>query len=118
MYGIVRRHEGSIEIDSAPGRGTTVSISLPLYKEPATPGAAGAAGGGGKAVAHPVVEDEPLVRQVIEAYLCEDKHTVQSAVNGREGLEKYREGTFDVVLTDRAMPEVSGDRACGGDQED
>ena len=37
VYGIVRRHEGSIEIESDPGQGTTVSISLPLYKEAATP---------------------------------------------------------------------------------
>jgi DNA-binding NtrC family response regulator len=56
-----------------------------------------------------VVEDEPLVREVIEVYLREDHHVVQTAANGREGLEKYRVGTFDLVLTDRAMPEVNGD---------
>jgi signal transduction histidine kinase len=109
VYGIVRRHEGSIEIDSAPRTGTRVSISLPLYKEPATRERAEPPGVMEKPLRILVVEDEPLVRQVIEAYLREDEHEVQTAVNGREGLEKYREGKFDLVLTDRAMPEASGD---------
>jgi CheY-like chemotaxis protein len=56
-----------------------------------------------------VVEDEPLVREVIEVYLREDQHKIETACNGREGLQKYRAGTFDLVLTDRAMPEVNGD---------
>jgi len=47
---------------------------------------------------------------VIEAYLSEDAHRVQSAVNGREGLEKFKAGSFDLVLTDRAMPEMNGDK--------
>jgi CheY-like chemotaxis protein len=46
---------------------------------------------------------------VIEVYLREDQHVIQTAANGREGIEKYRAGTFDLVLTDRAMPEVNGD---------
>jgi len=46
---------------------------------------------------------------VIEVYLREDKHIVQTACNGREGLEKYQAGSFDLVMTDRAMPEVNGD---------
>jgi CheY-like chemotaxis protein len=56
-----------------------------------------------------VVEDEPLVREVITVFLEEDTHHVTVAVNGRDGLEKFRAGEFDVVLTDRAMPEMNGD---------
>ena len=41
--------------------------------------------------ANPAVpEDEPMVRDVIETYLTEDQHEVTTAVNGREGLEKFR----------------------------
>jgi len=50
-----------------------------------------------------------LVREVIEVYLREDRHLIDTACNGREGLEKYRAGIYDLVLTDRAMPEVNGD---------
>jgi CheY-like chemotaxis protein len=109
VYGIVRRHEGSIEITSAPGRGTTVSISLPLYKEKEKPVSPEPPATVERDLRILVVEDEPLVREVIEVYLREDHHMVETAVNGRLGLEKYRAGTFDLVLTDRAMPEINGD---------
>jgi signal transduction histidine kinase len=109
VYGIIRRHGGSIDIKSAPGEGTTVSITLPFYKEERAPAAPPPAPAADQPRRILVVEDEPLVREVIEVYLREDKHIVQTACNGREGLEKYRAGTFDLVLTDRAMPEVNGD---------
>jgi CheY-like chemotaxis protein len=109
VYGIVRRHDGSIEIDSAPAKGTTISVSLPLYKEQVSPVRPEPAGVLERPLHILVVEDEPLVREVIEVYLREDHHIIQTAANGREGLEKYRAGTFDIVLTDRAMPEVNGD---------
>jgi CheY-like chemotaxis protein len=57
-----------------------------------------------------VVEDEPLVREVLTVYLAEDKHEIVTANDGREGLEKFKSGgAFDLVLTDRAMPEMNGD---------
>jgi len=109
VYGIVRRHDGKIEIDSAPGKGTRVTISLPLYKEECIPVQPAPAVMMERPLHILVVEDEPLVREVIEVYLHEDHHLIETANNGREGLEKYRAGTFDLVLTDRAMPEMNGD---------
>jgi CheY-like chemotaxis protein len=109
VYGIIRRHDGAIQIESAPGRGTTVTISLPLYKEERPPAREEPASVMERPLHILVVEDEPLVREVIEVYLREDNHIVVTACNGREGLEKYRTGTFDLVMTDRAMPECNGD---------
>ena len=37
-----------------------------------------------------------------------DGHTYEAVINGREGLGKLREGKFDLVITDRAMPDMSG----------
>jgi len=56
-----------------------------------------------------VVDDEPEVREVISKYLTGDGHVVVTANNGREGLEKFHAGRFDLVLADRSMPEMSGD---------
>jgi signal transduction histidine kinase len=111
VYGIVRRHEGEIEIQSEPGRGTSVSISLPLERKGKAPEAPKLSGPVRAAMRILVVEDEPLVREVLGVYLLEDAHEVVLAVNGRAGLEKFKEeGPFDLVMTDRAMPEMNGDQ--------
>ncbi|HTG09654.1 MAG TPA: response regulator, partial [Candidatus Eisenbacteria bacterium] len=39
-----------------------------------------------------------------------DGHTVDTAVNGREAIEKFKAGRYALVITDRAMPEVGGDQ--------
>lgn len=109
VYGIVRRHEGEIDIQSEAGRGTTVAISLPIEKAIKPPEAPKPTPAAGATLRILVVEDEPLVREVLSVYLAEDKHEVTVAENGRDGLEKYQAGTFDLVMTDRAMPEMNGD---------
>lgn len=109
VYGIVRRHEGQIDIRSELGRGTSVAISLPLERNARAAEAQNIANEAGNPLRILVVEDEPLVREVIEVYLTGDNHTVALAVNGRDGLQKFRDGEFDLVLTDRAMPEMNGD---------
>lgn len=55
-----------------------------------------------------VVDDEPSIRDILSAYLRGDGHFVETAVDGLDGLEHFRRGTWDVVLTDRAMPGLSG----------
>ena len=52
-----------------------------------------------------VVDDEPMILRLVSEYLTDDGHTVEKARNGKQGLETFRRGTFDLVLTDRAMPE-------------
>lgn len=108
-YGIVRRHDGAIDVESAPGRGTTFTIRLPVRAR-----AKGPAGATGTAVLHRklhvlLVEDERAVRDVVREFLLDDGHTVVTAVNGRDGLEKFASDRFDLVITDRAMPEMGGD---------
>jgi CheY-like chemotaxis protein len=118
VYGIVRRHEGEIDIQSERGRGTSVAVSIPLERGAAKPPAAPKLP---EQASRPlrilVVEDEPLVREVLGVYLSEDHHDVTTAVNGRDGLEKFQAGDYDLVVTDRAMPEMNGDQLAGRDQE-
>ena len=99
IHEVVARHRGRLEIESRKGLGTTVRVILPSATAPP------AAGKGRRVL---VVDDDPMVREVIGIYLGEDGYTVEHAANGREGLEKFCASEFDIVLTDRSMPEMDG----------
>jgi len=108
VHATVEQHRGTLDIESEPGRGTTFIVRLPLH---ARVGADRSA----EAAAQPrglrvlVVEDEPIVRMGVVAQLSSQGHFVDSATNGREGLDKFMSGRFDLVVTDRAMPVMGGD---------
>ncbi len=56
-----------------------------------------------------VVDDEPSVRLVLSEFLREEGHEIETASNGTEALETFHQSKWDMVLTDRAMPGMSGD---------
>ena len=89
--GIVERHEGSLDIRSEPGRGTTVTVRLPIPAEGDSIGEATRPVGESRQLHVPVVDDEPAVREVLRAYLTHDGHTVETATDGREGLDREAE---------------------------
>jgi signal transduction histidine kinase/CheY-like chemotaxis protein len=111
VYGIVERHRGQLEIESAAGKGTTFVIRLPLAQEialtaPSTPAETKSS----SALKVLVVDDEARSREVLMAYLQTDNHSVATASSGREALEKFRLRQFDLVVMDRAMPEMNGEQ--------
>ena len=55
-----------------------------------------------------IVEDEAPLRELLEAELSRSGYLVQAAANGTEGLTKYMEESFNVVLLDVKMPDMSG----------
>ena len=108
VYGIVQRHSGSIDIKSEPGSGTTFTVSFP----------SGGASSARRIASCPhtmrplrvlVVDDEPALSRLLLEYLKSDLHTIEVASGGIDALEKFRSGEFDLVITDRAMPGMSGD---------
>lgn len=109
VYGIVQRHGGTMEIESALGRGTTITIRLPIQHECPVEREKGTT----ERPLHPlnvlVIEDEPLVCDTLTEYLIRDGHTFEVASNGLEGLQRFEIGKFDLVITDRAMPGMNGD---------
>ncbi|HXI82646.1 MAG TPA: response regulator [Verrucomicrobiae bacterium] len=111
-YGIIQRHRGEIQIRSQVGKGTTFTIRLPAgpgeHKQP--PATETPVASKQNPLRVLVVEDEPMVRGIEVEYLVSDGHAVETAADGCEGLSKFRAGKFDLVLIDRAMPEVNGDQ--------
>jgi CheY-like chemotaxis protein len=108
VYGIIQRHEGTIEVDSELGKGTTFIIRLPTQIEHRGEEKAPETSSLLRSLHILVVDDEPMVREVVTAYLTVDGHTFETATNGREGVEKFYKGKFDLVITDRAMPDMNG----------
>jgi signal transduction histidine kinase len=110
VYGIVERHRGKLEIESAAGHGTTFIIRLP--REESAPLLAPVAAGprSTSTLNILIVDDEPRILEVVAAYLRCDRHSVSTATSGREALEKFRRNHFDLVVLDRVMPEMSGDQ--------
>ncbi len=109
VHGIVRRHGGTIAIESELGAGTTFRIRLPAQAAERARNARR-----GELPHRPlrvlVVEDEPAVRDIEAGYLRGDGHVVETAANGSEGLAKFSNGHFDLVVADRAMPVVNGEQ--------
>jgi len=108
VYGVVKRHDGQIDVRSEPGKGTTFVITFPAYAP--APAARTAEAPRESGVLHArsldvlIVDDEPMVREVMKQYFMGDGHRAETAVDAAEGLDRFKSGKFDLVVTDWAMP--------------
>ncbi len=108
VQGFVEQTGGHIEIDSAVGRGTTITIRLPRIEaenrsEGADSDASTSAHGREKTVL--LVEDDPDVRIVTEAQLKQLGYKVHAVANGMEALDLIvSPATIDITLTDIVLP--------------
>jgi len=109
VFGIVQRHEGQIDLRSDLGRGTSFLISLPFFREEKMAARANKTATT-KSLRVLVVDDEAPVRALLTAALTEDGHEVEVAEQGVDGLRRFLAGKFDLVITDKAMPGMSGDQ--------
>ena len=125
IHGILQRHNGRLSIESVVGRGTKVSIFLPFVAtdapETTGPGSETIANqtaettqtsvNAGKQRRILLAEDDMMVSEVMVVYLSEDGFDITVTSNGRECVEAFTRanGAFDLVITDRAMPEMGGD---------
>lgn len=106
-YGIIRRHGGTIGVTSKRHHGTTFVIELPTFEGRLTSSEAPAEEPV-RGLRILVVDDHPSICDVLGGYLAVDGHTVATASSGRDGLDRFCNEHFDVVFTDRAMPDISG----------
>ena len=109
-YGIVQRHNGKIDIDTGPGRGTTVHITLPAALPIArTQAPAAAEQPPATDLRVLVVDDEPEVRSAVADMLGTAGYTAFQAAGGREALAWLDAGqAVDLILTDLGMPGMTG----------
>jgi signal transduction histidine kinase/DNA-binding response OmpR family regulator len=106
---IVKRHGGELGIESAAGRGTSVTIRLPADRSTPATAACQPPDDTTRALSILVLDDEDEVREVIALLLESDGHTVEQAGLPSEALARLGAGALpDVVLTDLCMPEMTG----------
>jgi DNA-binding response OmpR family regulator len=55
-----------------------------------------------------IIDDEEPIHVLLRSVLQAEGYQVTEAVNGREGLERYRDRPADLVITDIVMPELNG----------
>jgi CheY-like chemotaxis protein len=117
-YGLVQRSRGSLSIASARGEGARITISLPCHGgEPAPDTSPPRDMAPVRPMTILVIDDELSACRLYERALQADGHTVETAISGHEGLSKFRAGTFDLVIVDRAMPDLSGDNVVSAIRE-
>lgn len=117
VLSIVRGHEGFLDVESQPGRGTTMTVYLPQSRELSEAAATGPSPvyprGHGELIL--IVDDEPQVRTVMEHALMAHGYRCQQAGNGEDALRALaaKPGEARVVITDLMMPEMDGPALVG-----
>jgi CheY-like chemotaxis protein/two-component sensor histidine kinase len=111
-YGIVKRLGGEIEVESKVGHGTTFTIIFPIGLEGKEEIAVSSMIKKGREARILVVDDEESVRSVLARTLSQVNHQVTVAENGERSIQLFKEGKFDMVLTDLGMPGMSGWEVC------
>jgi PAS domain S-box-containing protein len=114
VFGVAQRHSAELEIDSAPGAGTSMRLVFAVA-------AAAIAEPGQPAAAHEVpsrlrlllVDDDPILLKSLRDALETDGHVIVAAKGGADGIAVFRASLergerVDAVITDLGMPYVDG----------
>ncbi len=118
--GFAEQAGGGLAIESAPGRGTTVTLWLPqAAAQPTKPDQACAVPDAhGSASRVLLLDDDPLVREALALQLETGGHAVLAVASGTEALALLAAGErVDILVTDLSMPDMDGLAVIRGAQE-
>ncbi|MFA6240870.1 MAG: response regulator [Candidatus Hydrogenedentales bacterium] len=111
VYGIVRQHQGMIQVYSEVGKGTTFKVYLPsLERVASTAETKGEEPPRGGAEIILIAEDDEMLRRLASRILTDAGYTVLFAVDGRDALEMFEKHAAEInlVISDVVMPKMGG----------
>ena len=112
VFGIIKRHQGHILVESAVGRGTTFEIYVPRTYRAASPDAEQETPSGPRHGSETilVVEDDAVVRNLAVQILRSHGYRVLTAEDGESAVQRSQEydGPIHLLLTDIVMPGIQG----------
>ncbi|MEO6094215.1 MAG: ATP-binding protein [Fibrobacteria bacterium] len=121
VYGIAKRHDADIEIESAPGKGTTIRMAFPaavgrLEAAQQIPGRAPPS-----RMRILVIDDDPLILNSLLETLEREGHQITTMNGGQAGIDAFRSAgeteRFELVITDLGMPYVDGRKVASAVKE-
>jgi len=114
VYGMTQRHDGTVEIESAPGQGTCIQLFFPIHgkktqvvRNPLPPAKQK------RSLNILCIDDDEQVQQLLNDCLAHFNHRVTIASGGKQGVELFRAAMlksqpYEVVITDLGMPDLDG----------
>ncbi|MGC8494001.1 MAG: PAS domain S-box protein [Syntrophobacteraceae bacterium] len=107
-YGIVKRHQGEIQVESQVGRGTTFTVILPHTDAPPVEKAVAEEHRETKKIRFLMVDDEINILRAMEMFFEDNEVELVTCQTAAQGLETLRKGCFDVILCDLGMDDMNG----------
>ncbi|HEX6639046.1 MAG TPA: response regulator [Steroidobacteraceae bacterium] len=114
VYGMAKRHGAGIDIDSAPGKGTTVRLTFRTgATEIASSGRHLLPSFASRSLRVLLIDDDPALLESLRSSLQDEGHKVTTSSGGQAGIDAFRQAQgagklFDIVITDLGMPYVDG----------
>ena len=114
VYGMAKRHSAGLDIDSKPGKGTTIRLT---FRAGTPPGATSSRNPAplfaSRSLRVLLVDDDPALLESLRSSLTDEGHKVATANGGQAGIDAFRDAQksgklFDIVITDLGMPYVDG----------
>ena len=115
VYGMMRRHDGNIEIESEPGQGTCIRLTFPVRVNTSQPSPATTVlrVGANRSLRILCIDDELQIQELLKHCLTTLDHQVTTASGGKQGVEMFRAAMlekqpYEMVITDLGMPDIDG----------
>ena len=112
-YGIIKKHNGEIQVKSSPGHGTVFEVTFPKYsstevQEPTLSDAATYTPEKQAAIQFLLIDDEVNILKAVELYFADTEVNIITAKSASEGIAALEADRFDVVLCDLSMHDMNG----------